>query len=191
MQEKMRHTLKCIGANLGLCKHSSCSVKLSKDEDKAEILREYNRNFGVFIETGTREGDMLSCLRNDFKRIYTIELDHDCYERAKKRFASEGHIVFIEGDSGEKINDILAELNEPALFWLDAHGSTVEVFGEHCAPILKELEAIFSHAIRQHVILIDDARHFSLSDQKVIQNLARKNNFSFFCKKGLYVLLPQ
>lgn len=71
------------------------------------------------------------------------------------------HIRIIHGDSGEKIGEVIKELDEPAIFWLDGHysgGFTAK--GSSNCPIWKELDAVFSKKL-DHVILIDDAREFT------------------------------
>ena len=48
------------------------------------------------------------------------------------------------------------------MFWLDAHYSSgVTARGVVDSPIAQELETIFSHPAKGHVILIDDAREFT------------------------------
>lgn len=67
----------------------------------------------------------------------------------------------MHGDSGKILPEILASLNKPCLFWLDAHYSDgITAKGDVETPIVSELEAIFNHSIQSHVILIDDARCF-------------------------------
>jgi len=67
----------------------------------------------------------------------------------------------INGDSGEKIQSLLTEINEPCVFWLDGHYSGgITAKAEIDTPIMAELDAIFNHKILNHVILIDDARLF-------------------------------
>jgi hypothetical protein len=131
---------------------------------KRQTLREYGRRFGLrmLVETGTFYGDTSFALRNDFDRIVTIELDRALYERASGRLKAYPHITLLQGDSGKLITRVLAEVSEPVLFWLDAHysgGFTAR--GDLDSPIFAELDAILTHSIRNHVILIDDARDFT------------------------------
>jgi hypothetical protein len=57
--------------------------------------------------------------------------------------------------------EVLATIREPALFWLDAHysGGITSGSDEYC-PVLRELELIFNNGVREHVVLVDDARLF-------------------------------
>jgi hypothetical protein len=57
---------------------------------------------------------------------------------------------------------VLQKLREPTLFWLDGHWSGgITAKGEKETPIVAECEAVLSHPVRGHVILIDDARCFT------------------------------
>jgi len=96
-----------------------------------------------------------------FDQLYSVELDRNLYEAATKRFRGQSKARFYLGDSAVVIQEILTSLKEPALFWLDAHYSGgITARGESDTPIDRELQAILTHGVRGHVILIDDARNF-------------------------------
>ncbi|MBN1817505.1 MAG: hypothetical protein JW828_09090 [Sedimentisphaerales bacterium] len=132
---------------------------------KQLVLQEYAERFGtrILVETGTYTGHTVMGLLDKFDRIYSIELDPTLYRKAQQLFARYRHVQIVEGASELCLPRILSELNEPCLFWLDAHysrGATAK--GETETPIMRELEAILSHPCsRQHVLLIDDARCFT------------------------------
>ena len=118
-------------------------------------------NIRTLIETGTYEGHMIDATRRNFDRIYSIELDPALHEAAARRFAGDGRVILLKGDSGAVVPELVDKVNEPALFWLDAHwsgGATAS--GEERSPILKELVPILTAKQRGHIILIDDAREF-------------------------------
>ena len=130
---------------------------------KQRAVREYAARFSlnVLIETGTYMGYMVDATMDTFIRIFTIELNDALFERARKRFARFAHITVIQGDSGKVLPNILANITQPCLFWLDAHhtfGTTAEAELE--TPIVQELRHILGHPADGHVILIDDARLF-------------------------------
>jgi len=116
----------------------------------------------VFIETGTYKGKMVYAVMPHIKEIYSIELDQIHFEKAKSKFAGYSNIHILQGQSGEVLPTVLANIDKPCLFWLDAHwsaGSTAK--GEINTPILQELQCILNHRrAEEHVILIDDARLF-------------------------------
>ena len=131
---------------------------------KQLVIKEYANkyNTSIFIETGTYFGDTLDYCKNIFNKLISIELDAILYKNAKNKFADENKIVIYPGDSGQVIKNILSAISEPCLFWLDGHYSEgITAKGELNTPILNELKHIFDHPIKDHVILIDDARCFT------------------------------
>ncbi len=130
---------------------------------KQRTLEFYMKKFNlkILVETGTYYGDMVVSMKDKFEHIYTIELSRMLYEKVKRRFIKYSHIKPVCGDSGVELEKIMAEINKPALFWLDAHysyGDTAR--GEKDTPIEQELELIFNYPDLGHVIVIDDARCF-------------------------------
>jgi hypothetical protein len=131
---------------------------------KQTIIKDYQRRFGlrVFVETGTFAGEMIDAVLGRFDRIYSIELDDRWHARAIERFRARSEVTLLHGDSGQRLPEVLAQVAEPALFWLDAHYSgPITARGLLDSPIVQELDAIAAHPIRNHVVLIDDMRDFN------------------------------
>jgi hypothetical protein len=131
---------------------------------KQIAIEEYQSKFGLntLVETGTYMGDMIFAMRKRFSKIYSIELGHDLWTQAVKRFETYNHITILNGDSGEKIEVVLNELMEPALFWLDGHYSEgVTAKGTLHTPIVAELKSVLKSGSYKHIVLIDDARCFN------------------------------
>jgi hypothetical protein len=63
-----------------------------------------------------------------------------------------------EGDSAAVLPRILDSLDQPTLFWLDAHPCSDRSVRDAPVPLLAELAAIAGHRVEGHVILIDDMR---------------------------------
>lgn len=131
---------------------------------KQRIVKSYAKRFSlhVLVETGTHVGEMVAATKDTFREIHTIELSHALYEQARQRFAQYDHISVLQGSSDAVMADIIHQFSEPCLFWLDAHysgGNTAK--GESDTPILGEVNLILTHLIRNHVLLIDDAREFT------------------------------
>lgn len=167
---------------------------------KQEWIKKLARNYGVktFIETGTYLGEMVEAVSGDFEKIYSIELAEQLYLDAVKKFADRKHIEIIKGDSGEVLKELLAKTNQPILFWLDGHysmGNTAK--GSIDTPILAELENIFAHEIKNHVIAIDDARCFNgtyfYPSQREIVELVRNKapHYRVLFKNDLILILPR
>ena len=116
----------------------------------------------VAVETGTLRGDTTAFLARHCTRVVTIELSADLAARARTRFASTPGVEVVEGDSGRMLAEVLATVDEPALFWLDGHWSgDGTARGAVDCPLLAELETIgrWPHALRS-VVAIDDAVRF-------------------------------
>ncbi|MBL8758257.1 MAG: hypothetical protein JNK35_07510 [Phycisphaerae bacterium] len=134
---------------------------------KRRTLREYAQRFGVgvFVETGTHRGDTIAALLGACPRIVSIEIEPGKVRAARARFAGRAGVEILEGDSGTVLPTVLAGLDRPALFWLDAHymgaGSGK---ADDQTPISGELAAILSHPVKGHVVVIDDARLFNGTD---------------------------
>jgi len=127
---------------------------------KYGVIKEYAERHGIrlMIETGTFRGNAILANLRNFDRIYSIELSEHLYKQAVERFKHCAHVKIMQGDSGKVLPILLKEIDEPALFWLDGHYcGGVTARGDLNAPIETELEAILTHPIESHVILIDDA----------------------------------
>jgi len=130
---------------------------------KQETLRQIADEYGlqILVETGTYLGDMVESLKGRFKKIYSIELSRELYNQATKRFAKDGNVELIHGDSGVVLAALLSRIDQPALFWLDGHYSAgVTARGKKDTPIFEELGHILSSMCPGHVIIVDDARCF-------------------------------
>ena len=113
------------------------------------------------VETGTLFGESAVALRSVFDRVWSIELSERFYEEARAANARDG-LEFVLGSSEVVLPELLVDIHEPAVFWLDGHGSAGETAGEEQeCPVLGELAAInaWPHA-RDSVVLVDDARYF-------------------------------
>jgi len=131
---------------------------------KRVMLIQYAKRFDLktFVETGTYKGDTVKTmlLSSLFENIYSVDIDKTRAARAKRRFRSFKFIQCDHGDSAVWLPQVLREINEPALFWLDAHASYEQVLKSGVpTPILDEIRAIVSHR-KDHVVLIDDARYY-------------------------------
>ena len=131
---------------------------------KQRVLRSYAKWYGisVLVETGTFMGDMVEAIQRHFGRVFSIELSPELYRRAHERFATCQNVQILQGDSTAVLPKVLEQIREPALFWLDGHYSEgITALGERETPILAELDHILRHSVKEHVILIDDARCFN------------------------------
>lgn len=132
---------------------------------KAATVKEYARRFRptTFVETGTYRGDTVAELAPLVPNVVSIELDHRLCTLAQARFVDDPSITIVEGDSATRLGEIVADLREPALFWLDGHFSGGATAGDGACPIMAELETVLTSDL-DHVVLVDDARLFDGTD---------------------------
>lgn len=130
---------------------------------KQRVIEEIQKKhrYNVLVETGTYLGDMVEAQRKNFRRIYSVELGVELWKNAARRFRKYPHIEIVQGDSGKVLDKITAQLEEPAIFWLDGHYSAgVTAIGDTECPIYGEIDAIFRGQNFKHIVLVDDARCF-------------------------------
>jgi hypothetical protein len=143
---------------------ASGRIGITPHRVKQKALLGYAARFSIstLVETGTYLGIMVSAVKRNLGPIYSIELDEDLYERAKRKFVRFRHIYLFHGDSAQVLTRVLYRIHEPSLFWLDAHYSGgITAKGNLETPVVQELRQILSHPmVAHHVILIDDARNF-------------------------------
>lgn len=133
----------------------------------ADLMLELSSAFSIenFVETGTYEGRAAVWAAEHFQKVYTIEFSETFYRETFEKNKHLENIEFIFGDSRNRLEKVVAELNQPALFWLDAHWSGGATYGENDqCPLLEELK-IISQSTFDNFIFIDDARLFTSPPQ--------------------------
>jgi hypothetical protein len=121
-----------------------------------------SRRFDTFVETGTFTGEMVEAMRPHFRRIISIEMAPEIHRQAVRRFAGDPQVELLLGDSAIVLPRVLEQIRHPALFWLDGHFMGVNTArGNEDSPVRAELTALLGHPVRDHLVLIDDARLFT------------------------------
>ena len=139
--------------------------------DIGRLLTDIRDEFGVthFIETGTNVGETAEWASGEFEQVTTVELDDDLYNQALDARGHIDNINFVKGMSQEELRSIVPELEEPAIFHLDAHcggkwaasaGESLERTDLDICPLEEEL-AILAESDVTHYLIIDDARIFT------------------------------
>ena len=141
---------------------------------KRYVIKTYAQKFNchTFVETGTYLGDTTYFAKDYFKTIYTIELSKELFNKAVYRFKDLENIKVIHGDSSQELPKLLNNIYEKTLFWLDGHycgNNTARALKD--TPIMEELESIFKHKVKGHIILIDDIRCFGIGDYPTIKEI--------------------
>ncbi len=116
----------------------------------------------IFFETGTHQGFATGlALRCGFERVLTVELSDKWRDRYQTLFGNDDRVQLFAGSSKDRLPQMLAQVDAPATFWLDAHHMGVgSALGDKYCPLLQELDLIARHRIKTHTLLIDDVRLF-------------------------------
>lgn len=115
----------------------------------------------VFVETGTAVGNTSIWASNFFDSVITVEYMEDLYRSCIERFWNINNIKLIHGDSSQWIDLIVHNVNEDAVWFLDAHNVNREdgLKPPSETPVVDEIVAIFKAAYN-HIVIIDDLRLF-------------------------------
>jgi len=108
------------------------------------------KKFGIktIIETGTWKGRTAQLMSTMADTVYTIEIDEEVYNTTN--FLDDiPNVHRLLGDSPKVMDEILAKVTHPTLFFLDAHW-------EDNWPLLEELNIISKHKLNDSVIVIHD-----------------------------------
>lgn len=134
-------------------------VNFGIPEQETTWLKE-NLNLTTVVEGGTYKGGTAKKLIKECQKVYTTEKSDVMFETAKENIGAIRNITQLRGDTRDHLPS-LASQNDNILFWLGAHWSGGDTYGEQDeCPLLQELEIIFSSAMKNYAILIDDARLF-------------------------------
>jgi hypothetical protein len=122
----------------------------------------------LFIETGSFYGEGIQqAIDAGFENIISIELSPKYFSICVSRFNLHPGTKIIFGDSYKILQEILPKINKRITFWLDGHNSGEDTaFGDFLAPLIQELDAIKSHHIKNHTIMIDDMRCWRKYEEK-------------------------
>jgi hypothetical protein len=125
-------------------------------------LRQIRKKYNVktFVETGTLAGDGIqAALDAGFEKVYSIEISGAWVLRAQARFADKPNVKIINGDTIDELPKLCKEIEEPVLFWLDAHFAHIHDKTQREIPpfpLLREVQIIKDNRDDQDVLLLDD-----------------------------------
>lgn len=117
----------------------------------------------VLVETGTNQGKTSRWAAAHFEQVITIEGYRPLYDKVSNDPTRPPNVKYLFGDSRALLCTLIAGLNQPAIFWLDAHWCGEETFGAEAeCPVLEEIAAVNAQHFQQpgHIVLVDDARLF-------------------------------
>lgn len=154
----------------------------------------------IFIESGTYIGDGIQdALDSGFKNCFSIEITELFYNISSDRFKNNYNVSIYHNSSVNILGEILKSINEPVTFWLDGHYSCGPTGFDpsYICPLIRELEIISEHYIKNHIIMVDDRRLlqpssnngmdglFNISEKEVLDKLLTINpNYSIKYENG-------
>ena len=119
-------------------------------------------SYSTFIETGSYRGNSIDHFKIKFKQIHSIEITDKWYNYCVDKFKNYPHIHLHLGDSIEKLPEVLSNINEKAIIFLDAHysgGTTVKPSNNSDLSLLDELAYLKTRKY-DDIIIIDDTSFF-------------------------------
>jgi len=134
-------------------------IRMGVPKDLVVFLKG-NYNINNFVETGTYLGDTALWASENFENAFTIEKSEIMFGKATNKHKNS-KVNFIFGDTREKLQEVISKLKGGTIFWLDAHWSGSDTYGQNDeCPIVDEIKIINSHSNSDFFIMIDDARLF-------------------------------
>ena len=125
-------------------------------------LQDDYKKYACFIETGTFNGDTTFALEPYFEKLHTVEFSETYYNKTKSKYKGN-KINFILGDSSIVFGDLLPNITDKCIFFLDGHWSGADTgkSNKDC-PLDEEITCINDLFQNEAIIIIDDYRLFGL-----------------------------
>jgi hypothetical protein len=153
------------------------------------------RNFSpVYVETGTCYGGSVEkALSAGFKHVLSVEVFEKFYLHCLDKFKDNTKVALFFGKSDEMLPEMLENVRERAVFFLDAHPAGPNTGGHddlmqkgeksefHQDYILtKELQTILAHG-KEHLIIIDDQNGMNPENEHYMKMILEANpNYVFY-----------
>lgn len=116
-----------------------------------------NKNdYRTYVETGSYRGFMIENVIDEYESIHSIELSTKWYAYCVFKFQNYKHVKLHLGDSKHLLPEVLKDIREPAVIFLEAHysgGTTAR--RDTDTPLLDELEIVRERTY-DDIIIIDD-----------------------------------
>ena len=144
-----------------------------------------------FVETGTYKAETTILASKNFEKVFTIEIHEPLYTFSKKKCQDEGinNISFYLGDSLSELINIVPQVINGAVFFIDAHASGIDTSWNNyiSVPLLEELDIILNYKIGPSVFIFDDVRlwknmifDWTHITNDIILNSFKKNNYQVY-----------
>lgn len=114
-----------------------------------------------FVETGTAGGNNIVNASELFDKVWSIETDEELHKTAKERTKHLTNTNLLLGSSLSQLPVIMERLDQPTLFYLDAHWCGGEPTEKPQCPLIDELQTLWRRfSDFSDVVVIDDANMF-------------------------------
>lgn len=141
------------------------------NHDADEVITRYTKD-RIFVETGTCLGRSVKhALVRGAKEVRSVEGSRAYYEKCESIFSHDPRVKLWHGNSVDKLSEMIEDIDESAVFFLDAHPAGEnhvgisfghselqdgdESYTQHSI-LMKELGIIAGHPIKTHTVIIDD-----------------------------------
>jgi len=134
------------------------------------------KKFPCFVETGSYIGSTITNVLEHFNFIHSIELSEKYYNYCTELFKNHKNVKLHFGDSGLILKDVLKDINENCIFFLDGHFSSGDTAqGQKDCPLLEELKYIMDLYKNEAIIIIDDYRLFGSHINEDWEDITKDN----------------
>lgn len=148
----------------------------------------------IYIETGTcYGGSVRKAIEAGYRRIKSVEVFEPFYKKCQELFANNNNVELFFGKSDEQLPEMLSNIKQPAVIFLDAHPAGPNTGGHddlmekgdkstfHQHYILsEEIKAILFNN-KNHVIIIDDQNGNNPDNEFYIKMILEANaNYQFY-----------
>jgi len=160
-------------------------MSLMTSESLHHILVEFGQDiaeYPTFIETGTLNGDTIRTMHGFFAEVHTIEISKQYYNAFLTNHPKYNNVTIHLGDSSKVLPDLLNDISDNTIFWLDGHWSSGDTGrGEKDCPLLDELAAIDTvYSPQKALIIVDDHQQFGTHLNEDWSDITEENVLASF-----------
>jgi len=128
--------------------------RILQDPNIVEYYKD--KKLECFLETGTHIGSTIQQLHYKFARLFSIEISPHYHQYAQNALNQYKNVQLFLGDSTKILPEILPQIKENIVFFLDGHYSSEDTGrGDKDCPLIEELQAITQRNY-DDIIIIDD-----------------------------------
>jgi hypothetical protein len=167
-----------------------------------DVMVDFNTYPRVFVETGTFRGDTTAAMAKVFESVFTVELSPEYWHNARRRLAGVTNVCCLPGDSAMVVPTLCDFLQEPVVWFLDAHWlrrkgkHQDKVPTDNKFPLWSELLAIRQRPYTE-IVIVDDVTLFGTREKcyEFFKNVSITNVVKyakavdhFVCDEALFML---